>query len=328
MSPDEPSPESAAELDPDLAAFLVESGSTADTRPWHELSIGEARHRCRAELVVTSGVGDQTVTSRDLAVPAHDRQIPIRIYHPGGSQRAVALPVVVYVHGGGFVLGDLDTHDAICRDLVASGVFACVAVGYRLAPEHRFPAALDDCVEVLTWVQNHAGEVTARPAAVGIAGDSAGGNLAAAACLVLRDRALPLPVFQSLVYPVVDLTMSSESAGAFGPEYGLSTEDLAWFYRSYLGPDGNPRDPYVSPLLASDLSDLPPAHVVTVGFDPLRDEGLRYADRLRAAGIPTSNRHYSTLSHGVFECKAVVPAGRSFLEDVARTLATALAGQS
>jgi len=313
--------EPAARLDPSVAAFLGETASN-DERSWHELTVDEVRVRGRADIRLTSGTGDPSVTSRDLRVPAAGRRIPIRIYRPVASVPTTA--VVVYIHGGGFVFGDLDTHDAICRDLVAAGGFACVAVDYRLSPEHRFPAALDDCAEALLWARDHADEITGCPAPVGVAGDSAGGNLAAAACLMLRDRGLPLPAFQLLVYPALDLTMSSRSAGAFGPEYGLSTEDLAWFYKSYLGGLSDPGDAYVSPGLAADLSGLPAAHVVTVGFDPLRDEGKDYMTALRAAGGRATNRHYPGLIHGVLECSAVLPAGRAVLEDAAKVLASAL----
>ncbi|MGA2528051.1 MAG: alpha/beta hydrolase [Acidimicrobiales bacterium] len=309
-------------LDPDLAALLAESAATStDERSWSELTVAEARERCRAELLLTSGPGDQSVTARDMAIAASRRQVPLRIYHPAASQASAAAPVVVYIHGGGFVLGGLDTHDAICRDMVATGGFVCVAVGYRLSPEHHFPAALDDCVETLKWVHEHVGELSAGTARVALAGDSAGGNLAAAACLVLRDQGLALPELQLLIYPVVDLTMSADSTKAYGPEFGLSTEDLAWFYANYLGEDGNPADPYVSPWLATDLSGLPLSHVVTVGFDPLRDEGLGYVESLRAAGVPTSTKDYPGLIHGAFELAAVIPASRSLLEDVAHRLA-------
>ena len=314
-SPGEP----GAELDPGLAALLAES-SPGDARPWHEYPVGELRAQWRTDIRQTSGSGDLTVTSQDLRVPGAEQDIPIRVYRPA----APAAAIVVYIHGGGFVFGDLDTHDAICRDMVAIGGFACVAVDYRLSPEHCFPAALGDCVEVLRWVPGHTGEITGGPARVGVAGDSAGGNLAAATCLVLRDRALPLPAFQLLVYPVLDLTMSSPSAGAFGPEYGLSTQDLAWFYQNYLGGLSDPTDAYVSPGLATDLSGQPAAHVVTVGFDPLRDEGKAYAASLQAAGVSAFSRHYPGLIHGVLECRAVLPAARAFLEDAAKVLASAL----
>ncbi len=251
----EPPGEPGTRLDPSVAAFLAESASS-DTASWRELAVDELRARWRADIRLTSGSGDPAITSRDLRVPAAGRQIPIRLYHPAASPSPSAA-IVVYIHGGGFVFGDLDTHDAICRDMVAAGGFVCVAVDYRLSPEHRFPAALDDCVEALLWVQDHRDQITGGPARVAVAGDSAGGNLAAAACLMLRDRAMSLPAFQLLVYPVLDLTMSSRSAGAFGPEYGLSTEDLAWFYERYLGGLSDSGDAYVSPGLADDLSGLP-----------------------------------------------------------------------
>jgi acetyl esterase len=313
--------ESGVRLDPGVEAFLAES-SSSDTCSWSELAMDELRVRGRADIRLTSGSGDPAVSSRDLLVPAAGRSIPIRFYQPAISPMAAA--IVVFIHGGGFVFGDLGTHDAICRDMVAAGGFACVAVDYRLSPEHRFPAALDDCAEALLWVQEHTGEITGGQARVAVAGDSAGGNLAAAACLMLRDRAMPLPAFQLLVYPVLDLTMSSRSARAFGPEYGLSSDDLAWFYESYLGGLGDPRDAYASPGLAADLSGLPAAHIVTVGFDPLRDEGRAYATSLGAAGVRVSNRHYPGLVHGVFEWGAVLSAGRAVLEEAARVLASAL----
>lgn len=314
-----PPGEPDARLDPGVAALLAGS-PPGDARPWHEFTVPELRARWRTDIRQTSGPGDPAVACQDLQVPAGGWHVPIRVYRPA----APAAAIVVYIHGGGFVFGDLDTHDAICRDMVASGGFACVAVDYRLSPEHRFPAALGDCAGVLRWVQGHTSEITGGPARVAVAGDSAGGNLAAASCLMLRDRALPLPAFQLLVYPVLDLTLSSPSAGAFGPEYGLSTQDLAWFYENYHGGRSAPTDAYVSPGLATDLSGQPPAHVVTAGFDPLRDEGKAYVASLRAAGVPATGRHYPGLTHGILECGAVLPAARAFLEDAAQVLASAL----
>jgi acetyl esterase len=317
-----PPGEPDARLDPSVAALLAQSAP--DGAPsWRQLPVDELRARWRADIGLTSGPGDPSVTSWDLHVPAGTRQVPIRVYCPGESL-APPRAIAVYLHGGGFVFGGLDTHDAICRDMVAAGGFCCVAVDYRLSPEHHFPAALDDCTEVLLWVHDHTDMITGGPARVAVAGDSAGGNLAAAACTVLRDRGAPLPVFQVLVYPVLDLTMSSRSAGTFGPEYGLGSEDLAWFYESYLAGLSDPRHAYVSPGLAADLSGLPAAHVVTVGFDPLRDEGKAYAAALRAAGVGASARHHPGLIHGVLEYSAILPAGRGLLEDVAAVLASAL----
>jgi acetyl esterase len=302
-----------------VAALLAES-PPADARPWHEFTVPELRARWGTDIRQTAGSGDPTVTSHDLPVPVAGRHVPVRVYRPA----APAAAIVVYIHGGGFVFGDLDTHDAICRDMAGVGGFTCVAVDYRLSPEHRFPAALGDCAGVLSWVQGNISEITGGPARVAVAGDSAGGNLAAASCLLLRDRGLPLPACQLLVYPVLDLTLSSPSAGAFGPEYGLSTQDLARFYQHYLDGQSDPTDAYASPGLAADLSGLPATHVVTVGFDPLRDEGKAYAASLRAAGVAATGRHYPGLIHGVLELGAILPAGRAFLEDAAKALASAL----
>jgi acetyl esterase len=272
----------------------------------------------RAECAATTGVGSRSVTTRDLCIPAAGRDIPIRIYSPAGDTATSTSTLAVFFHGGGFCLGGLDTHDAICRDMVGVGGFVCVAVDYRLSPEHLYPAGLDDCVESLVWIERHAEGLAPGCQELVVCGDSAGGNLAAAACLWLRDHQMVLPARQVLVYPVVDLTMSSESATAFGSEYGLSSDDLAWYYEQYLGASGDPGEVWVSPLLCADLSGLPPAVIVTVGYDPLRDEGRRYAELLTAGGTPASNPHFPGLIHGSLQLAGVVPSSRELLEHVAR----------
>jgi acetyl esterase len=307
-------------LNPDLEAFLAMP--TADTRAWHELTVAEARQRCREDAPVCAGLGDQTVAVQAGAADTGGGQVSVRAYRP--RRAAGDLPLVVYVHGGGFVLGDLDTHDAICRDLVAAGGFALLALDYGRSPECRFPDAVVQCAGVLGWARCHARRLGADPARIAVAGDSAGGNLAAAACLLLRDRGLSLPTFQLLVYPVTDLTMSCASVRQASQDYGLSAADLAWFYRHYLGPGGDPRDRYASVLFA-DLAGLPPAHVITVEHDPLRDEGEAYASALVAAGVAVTTRRYPGLVHGSFEMSAVVPAARVLLQDAAATLALAVA---
>jgi acetyl esterase len=307
-------------LDAGTGAFLEEyAASTSATTSLRDLDIEEAREACRAECATTTGVGDQSVTSQDQVISAPGREIAIRIYSPADTGPASAL--VVFLHGGGFCLGGLDTHDAICRDMVAVGDFVCVSVDYRLSPEHPYPAGLEDCVEALQWVQRHAQELAPGSRELVICGDSAGGNLAASVCLWMRDHQLVLPSRQVLVYPVVDLTMSCDSATSSGSEYGLSSDDLTWYYERYLGDSADAREAWVSPLLCSDLSGLPPAVVVTVGFDPLRDEGRRYAELLAAGGTPTSNPHFAGLIHGSLQLAALVPASRRMLEDVARFIA-------
>jgi acetyl esterase len=303
------------QLDRDLAAFLALPSD--DSRGWHELSVAEARQRCRDDAPVCAGPGDQTVTVRDGVADAGGGQVRIRAYRPPGA--GGELPLVVYIHGGGFVLGDLDTHDAICRDLVAAGGFCLLALDYGLSPEHRFPAALGQCAAVLDWARRHARDLGADPARIAVAGDSAGGNLAAAACLRLRDAGLPLPRFQLLVYPVTDLTMGCASVHQAPQHYGLSAADLGWFYAHYTGPGGDPGDRYASVIFAG-LAGLPPAHVITVEHDPLRDEGEAFARALASAGVPVTARRYPGLVHGTFEMSAVVPAARTLLQDAAREL--------
>jgi acetyl esterase len=306
-------------LDRDLAALLKElEAATINVPPLRELQIDDARELARTECLATAGVGDQLVSAQDLYVPDGERSIKLRVYRPAEESPRSTAPVVVFIHGGGFCLGDLDTHDGICRDLVAAGGFVCVSVEYRLAPEHPYPAGLEDCIAGIIWVRHHLADLDPGALGLVVGGDSAGAGLAAAACLSLRDRLEPLPLGQVLVYPVLDLTMMCPSARAFGSEYGLSSDDLVWYYRQYLGDVSDPGDPRVSPLLEADLSGLPPAVVVTVGYDPLRDEGREYAARLADAGVPTSLVHHPSLIHGALQLAAVVPASRSFLSDVAR----------
>jgi acetyl esterase len=307
------------ELDADLEAFLAMPA--ADTRAWHELTVAEARQRCRDEAPVGAGLGDQTVIAQAGTVDTASGQVKIRTYRPHGADGD--LPLVVYIHGGGFVIGDLDTHDAVCRDLVAAGGFTLLALDYGLSPECRFPEPVAQCADVLAWAREHAHGLGADPEKIAVAGDSAGGNLAEAACLLLRDRGLSLPRFQLLGYPVTDLTMSCASVRQAPQDYGLSAADLAWFYQHYLGPGGDPSDPYGSVLFA-DLAGLPPAHVITVEHDPLLDEGEAFARALATAGVSVTSRRYPGLVHGSFEMSAVVPAARGLLHDTAGALAQAL----
>ncbi len=234
------------QLDRDLAAFLALPSD--DSRGWHELSVTEARQRCRDEAPVCAGPGDQTVTARDGVADTGGGQVRIRAYRPPGA--GGELPLVVYIHGGGFVLGDLDTHDAVCRDLVAAGGFCLLALDYGLSPEHRFPAALAQCAAVLDWARRHARDLGADPARIAVAGDSAGGISPPPPACGSGTRGLPLPRFQLLVYPVTDLTMGCASIHQAPQHYGLSAADLGWFYAHYTGPGGDPRDPCASVIFA------------------------------------------------------------------------------
>ncbi|HUH81421.1 MAG TPA: alpha/beta hydrolase [Solirubrobacteraceae bacterium] len=224
-----------------------------------------------------------------------------RHYAPPAAAASERSPLLVYFHGGGFVFGDLDTHDSVCRLLSRSAGAHVLAVDYRLAPEHPFPAAVEDARAALAWAHENAERVGADPARVGVGGDSAGGNLAAVVSQLSAHDGGPAPVLQLLIYPATDMSTRRRSRDLFAEGFFLTDSEMRWFEASYLGGAAKTDvvlDPRVSPILADDLSGLAPAIVVTAGFDPLRDEGEDYAHALRAAGTPALVRRYEGLIHG------------------------------
>lgn len=232
----------------------------------------------------------------DLSIPGPVGPIAARHYQPTTGDPA---PLLVFYHGGGWTLGDLDTHDALCRLTCRDADVHVVAVDYRLAPEHPAPAAVDDAYAAFRWAHEHAGELGAVPGKVAVGGDSAGGNLAAVVCQLARDDDGSMPVLQWLIYPRTDFTAKTRSSSLFAEGFLLTKVDMDWFEAGYLGASEiEPTDPRVSPLLAETLSGLPPALIATAGFDPLRDEGDRYASALRDAGTPVDLRSTGSLTHG------------------------------
>ncbi|HEX4394755.1 MAG TPA: alpha/beta hydrolase [Mycobacterium sp.] len=238
----------------------------------------------------------------DLSIPGPAGQIPARHYRP---VTAKPTPLLVFYHGGGWTIGDLDTHDALCRLTCRDADVQVLSIDYRLAPEHRAPAAVDDAYAAFRWAHEHAADLGAIPDKVAVGGDSAGGNLAAVVSQLARDdRAAqdatgPMPVMQWLIYPRTDFTAKTRSLSLFAEGFLLTKADMDWFEAGYLGGSViEPTDPRVSPLLADTLSGLPPALIVTAGFDPLRDEGDRYAAALREAGTPVDLRSIGSLTHG------------------------------
>lgn len=220
----------------------------------------------------------------------------LRIYTPNSPG---PYPLLVFFHGSGFVLCSLDTHDGMCRNLCTGADCLVVSVDYRLAPEHKFPAAVDDCVFAIRWVAEHAAELGGDPARIIVAGDSAGGTLAAATTLRLRDERGPSLCGQLLMYPVTDYhTPGTPSYDDNAQGYGLTRDTMKWFWDHYLSDPSEALNPYAAPFRAKDLSGLPPALVITAEYDPLRDEGERYADRLRGAGVPTILARYDGMNHG------------------------------
>lgn len=262
-----------------------------------------------ASLRIPSDVPVASVEDRRLPPTAgSDVEIPVRIYRP--RLDGPPAPVMVWFHGGGWVIGELDAADGTCRALCTEGDAVVVSVDYRLAPEHRFPAAVDDAWAATRWVADHAGAIGGDATRIAVGGDSAGGNLAAVVAHLARDAGGPALCFQALVYPVTDATCARPSMQANAHGYLLSTEGMEWFYGHYLGPGGDRRDPRVSPLLAADLSGLPPAHVITAEFDPLRDQGRAYAEALAAAGVPVTTRDQGGTIHGFFSLDQMLDVAR------------------
>lgn len=253
--------------------------------PTHQLSPEDARRFYRDRRAYTQPDAPEVGAARDLTAPGPYGKIPLRLYRPQGSQGDAVLPVLVYYHGGGCVIGDLDTHDTLCRTLANAAGICVVAVDYRLAPEHRFPAAVDDCIAATRWVSANAAALKVDAARLAVGGDSAGGNLAAVVSIAAR-YAGDLPIrYQLLIYPVTDLRRGAPSHTSNGQGYLLTRESIAYFYDQHYVPDpAQHLDWRVSPLLAASLENLPPALVITAGYDPLRDEGLHYAEALTAAG--------------------------------------------
>jgi acetyl esterase len=259
---------------------------------------------------------------RDLAIDGAAGKLRARHYAPGrshdGTRGVVGAPLLVFFHGGGFVFGDLDTHDAPCRVLCRHGGMHVLAVEYRLAPENPFPAPVEDALAALRWAQGHAAELGADPARVGVGGDSAGANLSAVvAQLAAADGGLG-PACQMLVYPAVDRTKPYPSMDLFAEGFFLTRASIDWFTEQYSGPPGpHLRDPRHGPLHADSHAGLAPALVVTAGFDPLRDEGTAYAEALLAAGTITVPRCFHSLIHGFFNMVGVSPACRDAVIEIA-----------
>ncbi|MGW0736448.1 alpha/beta hydrolase [Streptomyces sp. NPDC002851] len=261
-----------------------------------------------------------SVEDRTIPGLEGDPDIPVRIYLPDPAAAPGPRPTVVFLHGGGFAIGSLDSHDGTARHLCRESGAAVVAVDYRLAPEHPFPAGLRDAWAALEWTAAHVGELGGDPGALVVAGDSAGGNLAAVLAQTARDRGGPALALQVLVYPATDMGREWPSYTRNGTGYFLSIAHMRWFEQQYLAPGTERTHPQVSPL-RGDLRGLPPAHVVTAGCDPLCDEGLAYAERLRHAGVPVTEGHFPAMFHGFFGFAELIPEARTAVQEAAAAIA-------
>jgi acetyl esterase/lipase len=283
--------------------------------PMETLSPEEAR-RSRGHLArVYAGPPTPVGAVRDLTIEA---DVPLRARHYAPDERGGPHPLLVFFHGGGFLFGDLETHDGLCRLLCRHAGAHVLAVDYRLAPEHPFPAAVDDARAALRWAHENAHRLGADPRRVGVAGDSAGGNLAAVVSQLAAHDGGPAPVLQLLIYPATDLLERRRSRELFGEGFLLTDAEMNWFEANYLGPDkANAEDPRASPLRAHDLSGLAPALVITAAFDPLRDEGEEYAGALRAAGTPTTLRRFPGFIHAFVSITGVSRRAREAVIEIA-----------
>ncbi len=293
---------------PDVAA-LIAAAKAAGSPPFEALTPTQCRDAYTARRALVQLPADPVAERRDFTVAGPVGPIPVRGYRPIGIEAGEVLPALVYLHGGGWVIGDLDSHDALCCRLANQARCAVVSVHYRLAPEHPFPAAVDDSAAAYAAVVADAAALRIDPARVAVGGDSAGGNLAAVLALMGRDGSIPMPIHQSLLYPVVDIDKGLDDYPPNSPGMLLTGASMVYFRDHYLPRAADRADWRASPLKAGSLAGSPPALVITCGHDPLAAEGRAYAERLEREGVTVASLHLSDQTHGVLTMsKAIGPA--------------------
>lgn len=306
-------------LDPQAQALMTLL-SEKGIPPVHTQTPVEARASYRARRSFTQPDAPEVGRVQDMSFSHAGVNIALRIYHPAGASQA--MPALVYLHGGGWTIGDLDTHDVLCRSLCLQAQGVVVSVDYRMGPEHKFPAAYEDAVAAWQWVASQAQVLGVDPARIAIGGDSAGGNLAAAACLGLREQGLK-PVLQLLIYPSTLMAPETASYQTNGQGYMLTRDSMAWYSGNYLRGPQDAQDWRASPQLAASHANLPPAFVLTAGFDPLRDEGLMYADALSQAGVSSQYICFERQIHGFITMGRVLQEANTAVALCAQALRTA-----
>ncbi|HEY3067046.1 MAG TPA: alpha/beta hydrolase [Methylomirabilota bacterium] len=315
--------ETAPALHPQAKAvidLIIKSGRP----PYHMLSPKDARQMFRDTRPASTPPAPDIGTVKDITVEGGEGPIPARVYRPHGVPASQALAGLVFFHGGGWVIGDLETHDVLCRQLTAGAGISVVNVDYRVAPEHKFPAAVDDAWAATRWIAAHATELGIDASRLAVGGDSAGGNLAAVVALLARDAGAPAIAFQALIYPVCDVSAESPSYVDFADGFMLTRDSMRWFIAHYLRGRDDAADWRVSPLRAPSVAGVAPALVVTAGFDPLRDEGDAYARKLREAGVRVDSLCYGGMIHGFAPMGRLIESGNRAVAHVAATLREAL----
>ena len=312
--------------EPDALAFLAGhrigmGGRTMDPKaqivgefvksirvPGYYPPLPELRQQLRTMVTLMDEPAPEIARIEDIAIPGPAGPIPARVYS-SAPKTAAPRPVVAYFHGGGWVQGDLDTHHGLCARLAERSGAVVVAVDYRLAPEHKFPAAVDDCLAAYRWLRAHAAEVGGDGRRVAVAGDSAGGNLSAVVSQVTAEAGETAPTCQVLIYPGLDFSLETPSHRELEDGHVIPRERIQWYMQQYLRSDADHADPKASPMRAKNLANQPPAMIVTAGFDPLRDEGAAYAERLRAAGVEVVYREYPGQIHAFVSLTKAIPQG-------------------
>lgn len=300
--------------------MMLDLAAAAGRPPMEETTLAEARENY-LKMRLAAGAGEPVARVEDILVPAAGMQIPVRLYQPAGDG---PFPLVVYFHGGGFVIGNIETSDSLCRGLANRSGCLVASVDYPLAPEHKFPAIPEAAYAATCWLAAHAAELGASGGPIAVAGDSAGGNLAAVVALMARQRGLPAVAFQALIYPVTDCSFDTLSYRENGAAYMLKRSTMIWFWKQYLENEADGDHPFASPLRATELAGLAPALVITAEFDPLRDEGEAYAERLRAAGVAATLHRYDGMVHGFTQLGHILEDGRASVDEIAQALKSAL----
>ena len=302
------------------AQQVLDGKAASGAAPLWELSPDEGRAMVEANNTMIPA-GPDVESVRDIVIPSQAGGMPARVYSPSPAPRGV----VLYYHGGGWVVGTLDSWDASVRGLAVASGCDVVSVDYRLAPDHVFPAAADDAYDALVWAASASGLAAGRP--IVVAGDSAGANLATVSALRARDSGGPPIALQVLVYPVVDCDLDRRSyRECDGDELIVNRRDMIWFWDHYAPEPASRANPYASPLRAPSLSGLPPVYLVTAEHDPLRDEGFAYADRLRAARVPVDHRHYGSQIHGFFTFTGVLDDADKAVAEAGSAIRAAVEG--
>jgi len=312
------------QLDPQMKAVL-DQAAKAGGKPFHQMTPGEARVAIETMFAAFRGQPAEVANVEDRKIQGPGGQISVRIYRPAGSGPFGAL---IYFHGGGWVIGNIETHDVTCRELTAGAGCVTISVDYRLAPEHKFPAGPEDCYAATKWAADNARSLNLDPSRLAVGGDSAGGNLAAAVALMARDRNGPRLAFQLLIYPATDCADETPSHHEFAevsPDYILSRADMEWFWGHYLGPNDR-TNAIACPARASTLANLPRAFVLTAEIDPLRDEGEAYAEAMRKAGVNVKLKRYNGVCHGFFSMAALIDKGKQAIAESCQELRAAIGG--